>query len=148
MIGIAAYQPDHAHNVGGLIRLGVCFAAEIHVIEPCGFPFSLKAVRQSALDYADAADISRHDGWSAFKAATSGRRLALLTTRAEATVWEAAFRPTDILLCGQESAGAPDAVHAAADLRLTIPTAARARSLNVVTAAAIALGEARRQLGF
>ena len=53
----------------------------------------------------------------------------------------------DTLLFGQESAGAPDHVHAAAHARLIIPIAPDARSLNVVTAAAIALGEALRQTG-
>mgnify|MGYP006286092489 FL=1 len=46
---------------------------------------------------------------------------------------------------GSESAGAPDMVHDRADARLLIPLAPGARSLNVVTAAAIALGEAKRQ---
>ncbi|MET0274446.1 MAG: tRNA (cytidine(34)-2'-O)-methyltransferase, partial [Phenylobacterium sp.] len=43
------------------------------------------------------------------------------------------------------SAGASLEVHEAADARLYIPMAAGARSLNVVTAAAMALSEALRQ---
>nr|WP_308238270.1 TrmH family RNA methyltransferase [Phenylobacterium sp. J367] len=46
---------------------------------------------------------------------------------------------------GRESAGVPDEVHDAADARLIIPLAPGARSLNVVNAAAMALGEALRQ---
>ena len=55
-----------------------------------------------------------------------------------------AFRPGDTLLFGRESAGAPEAVHAAAEARVVIPVAAR--SFNVVTAAAIGLAEALRQV--
>jgi tRNA (cytidine/uridine-2'-O-)-methyltransferase len=50
------------------------------------------------------------------------------------------------LLFGRESAGVPHEVHAAADARLRIPMVAEARSLNVVTAASLALGEALRQI--
>jgi tRNA (cytidine/uridine-2'-O-)-methyltransferase len=58
-----------------------------------------------------------------------------------------AFQPGDILLFGRESAGVPDAVHAAADSRVAIPLAGGARSLNVAVSAGIALWEALRQTG-
>ena len=51
----------------------------------------------------------------------------------------------DILLLGRESAGVPDEVHDAADLRLRIPLQKGARSLNVALAAAMVLSEALRQ---
>jgi tRNA (cytidine/uridine-2'-O-)-methyltransferase len=51
------------------------------------------------------------------------------------------------LLFGRESAGVPEAVAEAADARLVIPIKPGLRSLNVATAAAIALGEALRQTG-
>ena len=72
-------------------------------------------------------------------------RLVLLTTRATATFPDLAFRPDDILLLGRESAGVPEHVHAAADVRLRIPLQAGARSLNVALAATLVLGEALRQ---
>ena len=50
-------------------------------------------------------------------------------------------------MVGRESAGVPDAVHACADARLTIPLLADLRSLNVAQAAAMVLGEALRQTG-
>jgi tRNA (cytidine/uridine-2'-O-)-methyltransferase len=57
------------------------------------------------------------------------------------------FSPGDILLFGRESAGVPDEIHAAADARLLIPMRPGMRSLNVASAAAMALGEALRQTG-
>jgi tRNA (cytidine/uridine-2'-O-)-methyltransferase len=56
------------------------------------------------------------------------------------------FRPTDILLFGRESLGAPPEVHEAADARLVIPMRNGVRSLNVAVAAAMAVGEALRQV--
>jgi tRNA (cytidine/uridine-2'-O-)-methyltransferase len=52
-----------------------------------------------------------------------------------------------VLLFGRESAGVPDAIHAVADARLTIPMKAGLRSLNVAMACAMAVGEALRQTG-
>ena len=62
-------------------------------------------------------------------------------------LWDFAFRPGDILLVGRESAGASDAVAAAADARVRIPIEPPLRSLNVGVAATIALVEALRQIG-
>ncbi len=69
----------------------------------------------------------------------------LLTTRAELAYTGFAFAPDDILLVGRESAGVPQAVHDAADARVTIPMRPGRRSLNVAQAAAMVLGEALRQ---
>jgi tRNA (cytidine/uridine-2'-O-)-methyltransferase len=53
----------------------------------------------------------------------------------------------EVLLFGRESAGVPDHVHAAADVRLRIPMLAGLRSLNVAMTCAMAVGEALRQTG-
>ena len=91
--------------------------------------------------------MKRHAGWAGFQG-DPGRsgRLVLFTTRAETRFHDFDFQPDDVLLFGRESAGAPDEVHAAADARLLIPMAPGARSLNLVTAATLALGEALRQI--
>ncbi|MDQ2634716.1 MAG: tRNA methyltransferase, partial [Pseudomonadota bacterium] len=57
------------------------------------------------------------------------------------------FADGDILLFGRESAGVPDHVHDKADERLTIPMPGGGRSLNLALSAAMAAGEAMRQLG-
>lgn len=137
---IAAHQPDGAGNVGALIRTSACFGARLHIIEPCGFPFSVKAVRRSALDYADRVDIHRHDSWDAWRAARGPGRLILLTTKGAEPLWDVRFAPGDVLMLGSESAGAPDHVHDAADLRAAIPMAEGARTLNIAVAAGVALG--------
>jgi tRNA (cytidine/uridine-2'-O-)-methyltransferase len=145
---LALFQPDIPQNLGASIRLAACLGVPLDVIEPCGFPLSDRALRRAAMDYGQMADVTRHPGWSLFRTSsvTSGARLVLLTTRAAQPLHAFRFEPSDILLFGRESAGVPDEVHAAADARIVIPLAPGARSLNVVTAAAIALGEALRQI--
>ena len=145
---LALYQPDIPQNVGAAIRAAACFGAELDVIEPCGFPLDSREVRRVAMDYGARATPTAHSGWKAFCETRGSSRLILLTTAADQSIWDFAFRPDDILLMGRESAGAPEEVHAAADARLLIPLAPGVRSLNIHVAAAVALAEARRQVGW
>ncbi|MFN3523487.1 MAG: tRNA (cytidine(34)-2'-O)-methyltransferase [Phenylobacterium sp.] len=146
---LALFQPDIPQNLGAALRLGACLGVPVDVIEPCGFPLSDPALRRAALDYGTKAETTRHSGWTAFLARPERQagRLVLFTTRAASPLYGFSFEAGDTLLFGRESAGAPDEVHAAAQARLLIPLVPGARSLNVVTAAAIALGEALRQTG-
>lgn len=146
---LALFQPDIPQNVGAAVRLAACLGVILEIIEPCGFPLSDKALRRTALDYGDAAQLERRASWAEFLAAKerAAGRLVLFTTSGARPFTEFAFERGDTLLFGRESAGVPENVHAAADARLIIPIAARTRSLNLVTAAAMALGEALRQTG-
>jgi len=143
---LALFQPDQAGNVGAAMRLAACLGVPLDVIEPCGFPWGEKAMRRAGMDYAEIANVTRHADWEAFAAALPGR-LVLLTTRGEVALPAARFETADTLLIGSESAGAPPCVHARADLRVRIPLADGARSLNLAVAAGIALAEALRQTG-
>lgn len=145
---ICLFQPDIPQNAGSLLRLGACLGCPVDIIEPCGFLFDDRKLRRAGMDYLDLAELTRHRSWEAFQAARSqglGGRLVLLTTRAETSHLDIAFRPDDMLLLGRESAGVPEPVHNAADLRLRIPMRPGSRSLNLAMAAALVLGEALRQ---
>lgn len=146
---LALFQPDIPQNLGAALRLGACLGVSVDVIEPCGFPLSDRAVRRAAMDYAEQAEVTRHASWTRFLEAPARAegRLVLFTTRGAEPFHRFRFRPGDVLLFGRESAGVPFEVHQAAEARLFIPLAPAARSLNVVAAAAMALGEALRQTG-
>ena len=148
-VDLALYQPDIANNTGTLIRLGACLGTTIHVIHPTGFPFSAKALARAGLDYVDHASVQEHASWTAFDAGRrdQARRLVLLTTKAETSAYAVGYRADDILMVGRESAGVPDAVADAADLRIRIPMRPGLRSINVALAATLILGEAKRQTG-
>jgi tRNA (cytidine/uridine-2'-O-)-methyltransferase len=143
----ALFQPDIPQNLGGAIRLAACLGVALDIIEPCGFPLSDKAIKRTAMDYPSRAEVIRHESWAAFAAGRGPGRLVLFTTRAAIPCHSFAFQPDDHLLFGRESAGVPDEVHTLADARLVIPIRPETRSLNLVTAAAIALAEALRQTG-
>jgi tRNA (cytidine/uridine-2'-O-)-methyltransferase len=142
---IALYQPDIPQNLGAFIRLAACTAVPLDIIEPCGFPLDDKRIRRAAMDYYDLARLTRHASWDRFQQDRPPGRLILLTTAGAQPLPEIVFAPDDILLLGRESAGVPPDVHDAADLRLRIPLAAGARSLNVALAAAMVLSEGLRQ---
>ena len=142
---IALFQPEIAGNVGAVMRLGACFGVAIDLIEPLGFAWDDKRVRRTAMDYIDHVEVVRHANFDAFAATIGEARLILMTTKADASLYDFAFRADDILLFGMESAGVPAAIAAACDAALRIPIRPQLRSLNLATSAAIALGEALRQ---
>ena len=148
LLTLALYEPDIAANAGAMLRSCACFGASAALIEPMGFVFSEPKFRRAGMDYLDALRIDRHVSFAAFEAwrRQDGRRLVLLTTRAQASLWDFAFRPGDVLMVGRESAGVPEDVHAGADARIRIPICAPLRSLNVGVCAGIALAEASRRL--
>jgi tRNA (cytidine/uridine-2'-O-)-methyltransferase len=141
---LALYQPDIAQNTGAMLRLAACLGVPVDVIEPCGFVFADSRLRRAGMDYLGHVDLVRHLSWDAFRATVPGR-LILLTTRGAVAYTETAYQPGDTLMVGRESAGVPDAVHDAADLRVRVPMRPGLRSLNVALAAAMVLGEALRQ---
>ena len=143
---LALYQPDIAQNAGAMLRLAACLGVAVDLIEPCGFLFGDARLRRAGMDYLDHVELLRHVSWAAFRPCVAGR-LVLLTTRGAPGYTEAAYRPDDTLIVGRESAGVPDEVHAAADLRVRVPMRPGLRSLNVALAAAMVLGEALRQTG-
>jgi tRNA (cytidine/uridine-2'-O-)-methyltransferase len=147
---IALFQPDIPQNTGTILRLCACLDVTAHIIEPAGFPVSDRHFRRAGMDYLDQVTILRHDSWSKFEQwrRDGGFRLVLFTTKAVGSSYlDYRYGETDILLFGRESAGVPDDVAAAADARLLIPIQPGLRSLNVAMAAAMALGEALRQVG-
>lgn len=141
---LALYEPEIAGNVGAVLRLGACLGVPVDLIEPMGFPFSDRALARSGMDYLDHVIMIRHADWASFKAQVPGR-IVLLTTKGATRLDAAQFLPGDTLLCGAESSGVPDHVHATVDARITIPLVPGRRSLNVALSAAIALSEALRQ---
>ncbi|MBK1668777.1 tRNA methyltransferase [Rhodovibrio sodomensis] len=143
---LALYQPDIPQNTGTLLRLAACLQLGVDLIEPLGFQLDDKRLKRAGMDYVHDMDLRRHRSFDRFLAARPGR-LVLLTTHAETSYVDFAFRPEDVLLLGRESAGAPPEVHARAQARIGIPLAAGMRSLNVALAAAMVAGEALRQTG-
>jgi tRNA (cytidine/uridine-2'-O-)-methyltransferase len=144
---LALYEPDIPQNTGTMLRLAACLGVPVDLIEPCGFVWSDRKLRRAGMDYLEGVALTRHASWAAFRVAREPGRLILLTTSGDVAHTDFAFRASDTLMVGRESAGVPPEVHAAADARVVIPMVPGARALNVALAAALVLGEALRQTG-
>ncbi len=145
MTKIALYQPDIAGNVGTIIRTCVCFDAELHIIEPCGFPLDMQRVKKSALDYIHHAKIFRHASFEDFFASeilAKNQRLILASTKASVDYRKFNFAENDVLMLGRESAGVPNEVAEKANERIFIPMQNQMRSLNVAISCGIILARA------
>ena len=144
---LVLYEPDIPQNAGAVMRLAACFGVGLDLVEPCGFVLDDRRLRRAGMDYLKDLDLVRYRSWQQFQETRGPGRLVLLTTRAAQAYTAFGFARGDRLVLGRESAGVPEAVHAAADARLVIAMQPPARSLNVAMAAAVVLGEAVRQVG-
>ncbi len=132
------------------MRLGACLGVPLHLIGPLGFVLSNRHLRRVGMDYMTHASWEVHPSWSAFQPMVQvlrrrGGRLIALTTQASQTYLSYRFHPEDMLLAGSESQGLPQEYCSQTDQDLRIPMRAGCRSLNLVTACTLVLGEGLRQ---
>lgn len=136
-----------ADNIGAIFRSAAALGAEVVLTGPaCADPLYRKAIRTSmgaalTLPFADA------DPWPAMLTTlkTEGWAVAALTPAADAMAlhdFASATRPSRVaIVLGHEGEGLTDAALAESEFRVRIPIHVSVDSLNVATAAAIALYE-------
>lgn len=145
-IHVALYEPEIPGNAGNVARLCAATGSPLHLVGRLGFSFAHPKAKRAVMDYWQDVDMRRHVAYEDFVQAVEDRRVWMLTTKAQRTIWEADFRPGDVLLLGPESRGLPEPMLAAAPERcLRIPMVESARSLNLGSSASVALYEALRQ---
>ena len=146
---ISIFQPDIPQNLGALLRVSACLNVPLDIIEPCGFGFSEKKLRRTAMDYISQAEFRTFIDYQAFKDQQQkerpNSRVILLTTKSSKNYLDFKFLKNDRLLLGRESAGVPEYVHEAVDDAVTIEMPGKGRSLNVVVSCVMVLSEAMRQ---
>jgi len=150
LLKIVLFQPEIAQNMGAIVRLCACFGISLGVIEPCGFPFSSKALKRAMMDYGELNDVEKYINFQKYfdqkKVQNSESRMILLTTKGEESLWDFKFSACDHLFFGNEGHGVPNSVAIKSDAKVYIPMQGGGRSLNLSISAGIALGEATRQL--
>ncbi|MFA7290780.1 MAG: tRNA (uridine(34)/cytosine(34)/5-carboxymethylaminomethyluridine(34)-2'-O)-methyltransferase TrmL [Rhodocyclaceae bacterium] len=150
MFAVVLYQPEIPPNTGNIIRLCANTGAELHLVEPMGFPWEDKQLRRAGLDYHEFAPVQRHANWAACKAALAGRRMFAMTTKGSRRHDAPSFVSGDVFVFGPESRGLPPELLAefAAEQRLRLPMLPERRSVNLSNAVAVMVYEAWRQQGF
>ncbi|MGV8908406.1 MAG: tRNA (cytidine(34)-2'-O)-methyltransferase [Propionicimonas sp.] len=143
-------SPQIPNNTGAAMRLAAVTGAELHLARPLGFDMEDAKLRRAGLDYRDQASTFVHESLSAAYGVLLPARVFAFTSHAETAHTDVAYHPGDVLLFGPEATGL--AADVLADPRVTerlrIPMLPGMRSLNLASAAAIAVYEAWRQLGF
>ena len=145
-ISLSLYQSDIPQNVGAAMRLCACLGIKLNLIEPFGFAWREKEFRRSGMDYIDLVNYERHTSWDSFREQHGGR-IILMTTKGAVPYADFEFQSGDTLLAGRESVGVPDEIHEVTDAGIYIPMHGQARSMNVINASSMIIGEALRQLG-
>jgi len=144
---VALVEPEIPPNTGSIARLCAATGTPLHLIGRLGFSIDDKHLKRAGLDYWPYVDLHQHPDWATFSATLPGRRLGF-SARATRPYTAVEFQAGDILVFGCETRGLPPSIKAelAAEL-YTIPiTSPHVRSLNLATAVAIVLYEARRQI--
>jgi tRNA (cytidine/uridine-2'-O-)-methyltransferase len=149
---VVLVEPEIPPNTGNIIRLCANTGAQLHLIEPLGFPLDDAKMRRAGLDYHDYATMQVHKNWEAFIAAAQPDRARMfaMTTHGSAPFADATFQDGDVFVFGPESRGLP------VDLRESFPAAQRIRlpmregnrSLNLSNTVAVVVYEAWRQNGY
>jgi tRNA (cytidine/uridine-2'-O-)-methyltransferase len=149
---VVLVEPEIPPNTGNVIRLCANTGAQLHLIEPLGFPLDDAKMRRAGLDYHDYATMKVHRNWGAFLAdeQLKRERMFAMTTRGSTPFASVAFQPGDVFVFGSETRGLAAALRDsfAASQRIRLPMRPENRSLNLSNAVAVVVYEAWRQNGF
>ena len=150
MFDVVLFRPEIPPNTGNLMRLCVNTGCRLHLIHPLGFQLDDARLRRAGLDYKEFAEVDEHSDFEAFIDAVGPSRLFAYSQHADRLYTDQRFEHGDTFVFGPESVGLPPEImnHPAVTERLRIPIAPGGRSLNLANAAAIAVYEGWRQLGF
>jgi tRNA (cytidine/uridine-2'-O-)-methyltransferase len=148
---IVLINPLIPPNTGNIARTCAATGTELHLVGPLGFEISDRYLKRAGLDYWPYVKLHYHESLEAFKNIHQDRggRCLGFTVKGSSNYAKFQFQASDWLLFGSETTGLPPDVLSACDATLYIPMhEPHVRSLNLSVSAAVALFEARRQLGY
>ena len=152
MFHVVLVEPEIPPNTGNIIRLCANTGAQLHLIEPLGFPLDDAKMRRAGLDYHDYATMQVHRDWPAFLAAATPdpTRMSAMTTHGATPFASVAFAPGDVFVFGAETRGLAPALRDsfAPQQRIRLPMRPGNRSVNLSNTVAVVVYEAWRQNGF
>ena len=144
---VVLVAPEIHWNTGNIGRTCLGAGARLHLIRPLGFSLESRQVKRAGLDYWSRVSPGIWDSFDAFCAAFNpvDGEMALFSKAGARVFWEMPARRRMFLVFGSETGGLPEAIlsrYPRACYR--IPSTGEIRSLNLSTAAGIALYESIR----
>lgn len=142
---VVLIDPEIPWNTGNIGRTCLAAGAELHLVGRLGFDLSERRLRRAGLDYWEKLTVRRHETLAGFLAAVPEEGVLAFSAEARREHWDAPYRADSWLVFGSESRGLPESLRARWRARTyRVPMEAGTRSLNLSSAAAIVLYEARR----
>ena len=152
MFHVVLVEPEIPPNTGNIIRLCANTGAQLHLIEPLGFPLEDAKLRRAGLDYHEYTTMKVHASWPAYleQEKPDPQRMFALTTHGSTPFAELSFQPGDVFVFGSETRGLSPSLREsfAPRQRIRLPMRPNNRSLNLSNAVAVVVFEAWRQQGY
>lgn len=140
-------SPEIHWNTGNIGRTCVATGSYLHLIRPLGFSLDRKEVRRAGLDYWKQVKLKVWDDFEslASKMAPGRNEVAIFSKAGLQSFWSMPSPPRLFLIFGSETRGLPASIlDRYPDSIYHIPISRNIRSLNLSTAAGIALYESLR----
>jgi len=144
---VVLVAPEIHWNTGNIGRTCLGAGAKLHLIRPLGFSLDNRHVKRAGLDYWPQVKPQVWDDFDAFERAmaTGQEEIAVFSKSGGRLFWEMLPARRLFLIFGSETKGLPPVLHRRfAHVAFRIPTCDKIRSLNLSTAAGIALYESLR----
>ncbi len=144
---IVLVTPEIHWNTGNIGRTCLAAGACLHLIKPLGFSLASREVQRAGLDYWEKVKLRLWDDFEGFLKAMAPQNseVIVFSKRGVKPFWSMPNAKRLFLVFGAETRGLPQSIlQRFADASYYIPITSEIRSLNLSTAAGIALYESLR----
>lgn len=144
---VVLVSPEIHWNTGNIGRTCLATGAFLHLIQPLGFSLESREVKRAGLDYWQHVKLSLWNSFDDLRSKLNPLKgeVALFSKSGPKPFWSMPAPSRLFLIFGSETQGLPEAIcRLYPDAIYHIPITAKARSLNLSTAAGIALYESLR----
>jgi len=150
MFEVVLVNPQIPANTGNVMRMCANTGSRLHLVRPLGFELDDARLKRAGLDYRDLTTMTVHDDWDSLSKVLAGCQIWAFTRGAKRDFGQVSFSVGDVLVFGCETSGLPKELvgQFEPDDLLRIPMVEGSRSLNLSNAAAVAVYEAWRQVGY
>ena len=144
---VVLVAPEIHWNTGNIGRTCLATNASLHLVNPLGFSLESREVKRAGLDYWENVRLTVWDDFDDFLENTAPQKdeVAVFSKRGSKSFWTMTCPRRLFLIFGSETRGLPENIlRKYADATYHIPITSDIRSLNLSTAAGIALYESLR----
>ncbi len=144
---IVLVAPEIHWNTGNIGRTCLAADAFLHLIRPLGFSLESREVKRAGLDYWEDVRLSVWESFEDFRSALNPGQseVAVFSKSGAKPFWSMPSPARLFMIFGSETKGLPETIFRMyPDASYHIPISAKTRSLNLSTAAGIALYESLR----